>query len=91
MPKQCGTHLSAEDRETLSLGLTQGHSLWTLARVFLLAPNTVSREHTRNSVRRLYQARTTYALAAATGLGKPAVAKAPRFSRLWIAMGCYSP
>src|SRR5512141_3106256 len=31
MLKQCYTHLSAEDRETLSLGLTHGHSLRTPA------------------------------------------------------------
>jgi hypothetical protein len=33
MPKQSYTLLSAEDRETLSLGLTHGHSLRTMARV----------------------------------------------------------
>jgi len=33
MPKICDTHLSAEDRETLSLGLAQGHSLRTMASV----------------------------------------------------------
>jgi len=33
MTKRCYTHLSAEDRETLSLGLTQGESLRALARV----------------------------------------------------------
>lgn len=45
MPKQCGTHLSAEDRETLSLSLTQGHSLWTLAMVFVCAQHRKPRVH----------------------------------------------
>ena len=31
MPKKSYPHLSAEDRETLSLGLAQGHSLRTMA------------------------------------------------------------
>ena len=44
MPKQCYIHLSAEDRETLSLGLTHGHSFRTMARVLGRAPSTVSRE-----------------------------------------------
>ncbi len=37
-------HMSAEDRETLSLGLAHGHSLRMMARVLGRAPSTVSRE-----------------------------------------------
>ncbi len=44
-------HMSAEDRETLSLGLAQGHSLRTMARVLGRAPSTVSRESARNTTR----------------------------------------
>ena len=51
MPKQCYLHLRAEDRETLSLGLTHGHSLRTMARVLGRAPSTVSRELGRNRTR----------------------------------------
>ena len=43
--------MSAEDRETLSLGLAQGHSLRMMARVLGRAPSTVSREWARNSTR----------------------------------------
>jgi hypothetical protein len=32
MSKQCYTHLSDMDRETVSLGLTQGQSLRTMAK-----------------------------------------------------------
>ena len=51
MPTNCYTHLSAEDRETLSLGLTHGHSLRTMARVLGRAPSTLSREYARNTTR----------------------------------------
>ena len=51
MLKQCYTHLSAEERETLSLGLTHGHSFRTMARVLGRAPSTVSRESARNTAR----------------------------------------
>ena len=44
-------HMSAEDRETLSLGLAQGHSLRTMARVLGRAPSTVSHEVARNHAR----------------------------------------
>ena len=44
-------HMSAEDRETLSLGLTQGQSLRTIAKVLGRAPSTVSRELSRNTTR----------------------------------------
>ena len=43
--------MSAEDRETLSLGLAHGHSLRMMAKVLGRAPSTVSRELTRNAVR----------------------------------------
>jgi transposase, IS30 family len=51
MPTKCDTHLSADDRETLSLGLAHGHSLRTMARVLGRAPSTVSRESARNRPR----------------------------------------
>ena len=41
--------MSAEDRETLSLGLAHGHSLRMMARVLGRAPSTVSREAARNT------------------------------------------
>ena len=75
MPKQCYTHLSAEDRETLSLGLTHGHSLRTMARVVGRAPSTVSRELGRNTTRgHPYRACTAQVQAAAR-------ARQPRRSR----------
>ena len=51
MPKTCSTPLSAEDRETLSLGLAHGHSLRMRARVLGRAPSTVSRASARNTTR----------------------------------------
>ena len=65
MTTRCYTHLSAEDRETLSLGLARGHSLRTMATVLRRAPSTVSREHARNAVRGPYRACTAQTLAAA--------------------------
>ena len=44
-------HLSAKERETLSLSLDQGHSLRTMASVLGRAPSTVSREYTLNAGR----------------------------------------
>ena len=44
-------HMSAEDRETLSLGLAHGHSLRMMARVLGRAPSTISRESARNTAR----------------------------------------
>jgi transposase, IS30 family len=44
-------HLSAEERETLSLGLAHGRSVRTMARVLGRAPSTVSREVARNATR----------------------------------------
>ena len=66
MLQQCYTHLSAEERETLSLGLTHGHSFRTMARVLGRAPSTVSRESARNTARgRPYRACTAQVQAAA--------------------------
>ena len=59
------THMSIEERETLSLGLAQGHSLRTMARVLGRAPSTVSRESTRNARGHPYRACTAQHLAAA--------------------------
>jgi IS30 family transposase len=57
--------MSAEERETLSLGLTHGHSLRTMALVLGRAPSTVSREVARNASRdRPYRACTAQTLAA---------------------------
>jgi hypothetical protein len=50
MPTRSYRHMSAEERETLSLGLAHGHSLRTMASVLGRAPSTVNREHTRNAV-----------------------------------------
>ena len=44
-------HLSADERETLSLGLAHSHSVRTMARVLGRAPSTVSREVARNATR----------------------------------------
>ena len=85
--------MSAEERETLSLGLAHGQSLRTMASVLGRAPSTVSREHARNAVRGPYRACTAHTLASAR-------ARQPRRSRklvdpwLWqyvrahLAQGC---
>ena len=66
MLKQCYTHLSDTDREPLSLGLTHGQSLRTMAEVLGRAPSTVSRELGRNRTRgRPYRACTAHTLASA--------------------------
>jgi len=66
MSKRSYRHMSAEDRETLSLGLAHGHSLRTMAAVLGRAPSTVSRELARNVARgRPYRACTAQILAAA--------------------------
>ena len=58
-------HMTAEERETLSLGLAPGHSLRTMARVLGRAPSTVSREAARNATRgRPYRAGTAHTQAA---------------------------
>jgi len=67
-------HLSAEERETLSLGLARGHSLRTMALMLGRAPSTVSREWARNAMRGPYRACTAHALASAR-------ARQPRRSR----------
>ena len=67
-------HLSAEERETLSLGLARGHSLRAMATVLGRAPCTVSRELARNAVRGPYRACTAHTLASAR-------ARQPRRSR----------
>ncbi len=59
------THLSIEERETLSLGLAQGRSLRTMATVLGRAPSTVSRESARNARGHPYRACTAQRLAAA--------------------------
>ena len=51
MPKRLYTHLSAEARKTVSLGLAQGQSLRRLARILGRAPSTLSREYARNTTR----------------------------------------
>ena len=59
-------HLSAEERETLSLGLARGYSLRTMATVLGRAPSTVSRESARNTTRgRPYRACTAQVQAVA--------------------------
>jgi IS30 family transposase len=63
MPKQCYTHLRIEERETLSLGLAQGYSLRTMARVLGRAPSTVARESARNARGHPYRACTAQHLA----------------------------
>lgn len=51
MSTKCYAHLSAEDRETLSLGLTHGHSLRTMTQILGRSPSTLSREIARNTTR----------------------------------------
>jgi IS30 family transposase len=51
MKKKTYTHLSFEERETLSLGLAQGHTLNQMATVLGRALSTLSRERTRNATR----------------------------------------
>ena len=66
MTKRCDTHVSAEDREPMSLGLTQGESLRALARVLGRAPSTLCREYARNTTRgRPYRACTAQTRAGA--------------------------
>lgn len=64
MSKARYTHLSAEERETLSLGLAQGHSLRAMAAALGRAPSTLSREVARNTARGWpYRASTAQAVA----------------------------
>ena len=74
MRTKCYTHLSDAERDTLSVGLAQGASLRTMARVLGRAPSTVSRESTRNARGHPYRACTAQRLAAAR-------ARQPRRSR----------
>ncbi len=75
MTKTCYTHLSPEERATLSLGLTQGHSLRMMARVLGRAPRTLSRECARNTMRgHPYRVSTAHS---------QAVARARQPRRLW--------
>ena len=65
------THLRTEERETISLGLSQGLSLRMLARMVGRSPSTLSREYARNTIRgRPYYACTAHAQAA-TGACQP--------------------
>jgi IS30 family transposase len=64
MRTKSSRHLSAEERETVSLGLAHGHSLRTMALVLGRSPSTMSREVARNVTRgRPYRACTTHTLA----------------------------
>ena len=49
MPTRSYRHLTAEERETLSLGLAHGQSLRAMARILGRAPSTLSREVARNA------------------------------------------
>ena len=65
MTKRQYTHLSADERETVSLGLAQGQSLRRLARLLGRAPSTLSREYARNTTRgHPYRACTAHTQAA---------------------------
>ena len=71
-------HMTAEERETLSLGLAHGHSLRTMARVLGRAPSTVSRESARNTTRgRPYRACTAQAQAAMPSSSATTTAQTP--------------
>lgn len=66
MNKKTYTHLNFEERETLSLGLAQGHSLHRMATILGRSPSTLSRERARNATwPRLYRACTAQARAIA--------------------------
>ena len=80
MTKTCYTHLSPEERATLSLGLAQGQSLRMIARVLGRAPSTLSRECARNTTRgQPYRASTaqTQAVARACQPRRPRKLHAP--------------
>ncbi|MDH3504290.1 MAG: helix-turn-helix domain-containing protein [Nitrospirota bacterium] len=75
MNKKSYTHLSFEERETLSLGLAQGHSLRTMATVLGRTPSTLSREQARNATPSWpYRACTAHARAT----GRTRLARRPR-------------
>mgnify|MGYP003403924281 FL=1 len=74
MPKKSYRHMSAEERETVSLGLAQGHSLRTMAAVLGRAPSTLSREYARNRTRgHPYRACTAQTLAPTRARQPPAL------------------
>ena len=86
--------MSAEERETWSLGLAHGHSLRTMASVLGRAPSTVSRESARNATRgRPYRACTAHPLAT----GRACQPRRPRtlvdpwlwqYAQTHLAQGC---
>jgi len=86
--------MSAEERETVSLGLARGHSLRTMATVLGRAPSTVSRELARNTTRgRPYRASTAQiqAEARARQPWRPRKLRAPwlwPYVRTHLAEGC---
>jgi IS30 family transposase len=94
MSTKCYTHLSDAERETLSLGLAQGHSLRTMAAVLARAPSTVSRESARNTARgHSYRACTAQTLAAARARQprRPRKLLNPwlwQYVRIHLAQGC---
>jgi len=47
MPTKCYAHLSAEDRETLRLGLAHGHSLRRMASVLGRSPSPLCQDRCR--------------------------------------------
>jgi IS30 family transposase len=94
MKKKSYTHMSVEERETLSLGLAQGYSLRTLATVLGRAPSTISREAARNAARgHPYRACIAHTLAAARAR-QPRRPRKLLDPRLWryvqthLAQGC---
>jgi len=94
MTTRCYTHLSAEDRETLSLGLTQGESLRALARVWGRAPSTLSREYARTTTRGRPSRACTAQTQAATRARQPRRTRKLMDPWLWqyvqthLAQGC---
>jgi len=80
MTKTGYTHLSPEERATLSLGLARGQSLLMIALVLGRAPSTLSRECARNTPRgQPYRASTaqTQAVARACQPRRPRKLHAP--------------
>ena len=72
-------HLSAEERETVSLGLARGHSIRAMARILGRAPSTVSRELSRNATRgHPYRACAAQTRGCRPGLSAPATAETGR-------------
>jgi len=86
--------MSAEERETMSLGLTHGQALRTMAAVLGRAPSTVSREVARNVTRdRPSRACTAQTRAAARACQprRPRTLLAPwlwQYVRTHLADGC---